>query len=309
MASRRSERSDRGARGAAGKRPGAGTGVDADPNPGAAGEGRLSIRAVGKIYDPEGVHVVALEECSLEIAAGGFVAVVGPSGCGKSTLLNVLAGFDHLTSGEVTLDGQPLANLGRVPDPGPDRVVVFQNGALFPWFTVLDNVTYGPVRQRVLSRKEARERAMALLAGAGGLDRIADTYPGRLSSGMQRRVEILRALINNPKVLLLDEPFRAMDTVSKSTMHQHLLDIYDRFRKTIFFITHDLDEAILLADEVVVMTTRPGTIKMAIEVDLPRPRHRDMATSNTFLELKRQAIAAVHGEARKAFERGERELA
>ena len=272
-------------------------------------QGRLSIREVGKIYDPEGVHVVALERCSLEIEPGGFVAVVGPSGCGKSTLLNVLAGFDHLTSGEVDLDGQPLAAIGRTPVPGPDRVVVFQNGALFPWFTVLDNITYGPVRQRLLSREEAAERAMTLLANTGGLDRIAGAYPGQLSSGMQRRVEILRALINNPKILLLDEPFRAMDTVSKSTMHQHLLDIYDRFRKTVFFITHDLDEAILLADEVVVMTTRPGTIKMRIDVDLPRPRHRDMATSATFLELKREAIAAVHEEARKAFERGERELA
>ena len=272
-------------------------------------QGRLSIRGVGKIYDPEGVHVVALEECSLEIAPGGFVAVVGPSGCGKSTLLNVLAGFDSLTAGEVDLDGRPLAGIGRVPVPGPDRVVVFQNGALFPWFTVLDNITYGPVRQRILSRDEARDRAMELLAGTGSLDRIAGAFPGQLSSGMQRRVEILRALINNPKILLLDEPFRAMDTVSKSTMHQHLLDIYDRFRKTVFFITHDLDEAILLADQVVVMTTRPGTIKMLIDVGLPRPRHRDMATSATFLELKRQAIAAVHEEARKAFERGERELA
>ena len=272
-------------------------------------QGRLSIRGVGKIYDPEGVHVVALEDCSLEIAPGGFVAVVGPSGCGKSTLLNVLAGFDSLTSGEVDLDGRPLAGIGRVPVPGPDRVVVFQNGALFPWFTVLDNITYGPVRQRILSGDQARDRAMELLAGTGGLDRIAGAFPGQLSSGMQRRVEILRALINNPKILLLDEPFRAMDTVSKSTMHQHLLDIYDRFRKTVFFITHDLDEAILLADQVVVMTTRPGTIKMLIDVDLPRPRHRDMATSATFLELKRQAIAAVHEEARKAFERGERELA
>ena len=273
------------------------------------GEGRLSIRDVGKIYDPEGVHVVALERCSLEIEPGGFVAVVGPSGCGKSTLLNVLAGFDHLTSGEVDLDGQPLAAIARTPVPGPDRVVVFQNGALFPWFTVLDNITYGPVRQRLLSRDDANERAMALLASTGGLDRIAGAYPGQLSSGMQRRVEILRALINNPRILLLDEPFRAMDTVSKSTMHQHLLDIYDQFRKTVFFITHDLDEAILLADQVVVMTTRPGTIKMLIDVDLPRPRHRDMATSATFLELKRQAIAAVHEEARQAFERGERELA
>ena len=125
------------------------------------------------------------------------------------------------------LDGRRLAGIGRVPvpGPGPDRVVVFQNRALFPWFTVLDNITDGPVRQRLLSRDEASERAMALLAGTGGLDRIAGAYPGQLSSEMQRRVEILRALINNPKILLLDEPFRAMDTVSKSTMHQHLFDI------------------------------------------------------------------------------------
>ena len=271
--------------------------------------GRLSMLDVGKIYDPSGVHVVALEQCSLEISAGGFVAIVGPSGCGKSTLLNILAGFDHLTAGEVRLDGQPLASLAHSPEPGPDRVVVFQNGALFPWMTVLENVTYGPIRQRVMTKEIASAKAMDVLTRAGNLDRIASSYPGQLSSGMQRRVEILRALMNNPKVLLLDEPFRAMDTVSKSTMHQHLLDIYDQFRTTVFFITHDLDEAILLADTVVVMTTRPGTIKLSIDVDLPRPRSRDMSATDKFITLKKQAITAVHEEARKAFERGERELA
>lgn len=272
-------------------------------------EGALSIQSVGKIYDPDGAHVEALKACSLEIAAGEFVAVVGPSGCGKSTLLNILAGFDTLTSGSVYLDGNPLATIDRAPLPGPDRVVVFQNGALFPWKTVLENVVYGLVVQRKMSVEAANQRGMELLASTGELDRIAHSHPGRLSSGMQRRVEILRALINNPKILLLDEPFRAMDTVSKTTMHQHLLNIYNRHRKTIFFITHDLDEAIFLADTVVVMTTRPGTIKLKLSVDLPRPRTPDTLLSPEFIELKRRAVTAVHEEAKKAFERGERELA
>ncbi len=269
----------------------------------------LSVDRAGKIYDPSGVHVVALEECSLEIPAGDFIAVVGPSGCGKSTLLNILAGFDNLTSGQVMMDGEPLSTVGRPPTPGPDRVVVFQNGALFPWKTVLENVAYGLVVQKKMSMSAAHEEAMDLLSRIGNLDRIADSYPTQLSSGMQRRVEILRALINNPKILLLDEPFRAMDTVSKTTMHEHLLNIYDRFRKTVFFITHDLDEAIFLADSVVVMTTRPGTIKLRLNIDLPRPRTRDLLTSQRFIELKQQAVTAVHEEAKKAFERGERELA
>jgi NitT/TauT family transport system ATP-binding protein len=272
-------------------------------------QGHLSVQNVDKVYDPHGAHVVALEDCSLEIPAGDFIAVVGPSGCGKSTLLNILAGFDNLTGGRVLLDGEPLATPESSLTPGPDRVVVFQNGALFPWKTVLENVVYGPLVQKRMSLEEANDMGMALLARTGGLDKIAHSYPGQLSSGMQRRVEILRALINNPKILLLDEPFRAMDTVSKTTMHQHLLDIYDQYHKTVFFITHDLDEAIFLADTVVVMTTRPGTIKLRLEVDLPRPRLRDTITSHRFLELKQQAVAAVHEEAKKAFERGERELA
>ena len=271
--------------------------------------GYLSVDRAGKIYDPSGIHVVALEECSLEIPAGDFIAVVGPSGCGKSTLLNILAGFDNLTSGQVMMDGEPLSTVGSPPTPGPDRVVVFQNGALFPWKTVLENVAYGLVVQKKMSMSAAQEEAMDLLSRIGNLDRIADSYPTQLSSGMQRRVEILRALINNPKILLLDEPFRAMDTVSKTTMHEHLLNIYDRFRKTVFFITHDLDEAIFLADTVVVMTTRPGTIKLRLNIDLPRPRTRDLLTSQRFIELKQQAVTAVHEEAKKAFERGERELA
>jgi NitT/TauT family transport system ATP-binding protein len=274
-----------------------------------AGVGHLSVQNVDKIYDPHGAHVVALDNCSVEIPAGDFIAVVGPSGCGKSTLLNILAGFDNLTGGQVLLDDEPLATLDSPPRPGPDRVVVFQNGALFPWKTVLQNVVYGLLVQKQMSVKQANEKGMELLSKTGNLDRIAHSYPSQLSSGMQRRVEILRALINNPRILLLDEPFRAMDTVSKTTMHRHLLDIYDQYHKTVFFITHDLDEAIFLADTVVVMTTRPGTIKLRLDIDLPRPRTRETITSQRFLELKQQAVSAVHEEAKKAFERGERELA
>ena len=273
-----------------------------------AADGALSIRNVGKIYDPEGVHVVALEECSLEIEAGEFVAIVGPSGCGKSTLLNILAGFDNLTSGEILLDGEPLATPDTSPQPGSDRVVVFQHGALFPWKTVLENVTYGPVVQGVMDQKKADARAREML-GRVGLGQIEHSYPGQLSSGMQRRVEIIRALINNPRVLLLDEPFRAMDTVTKSASHQYLLELYDATGKTIFFITHDLEEAIFLADKVLVMTTRPGHIKKTMMVDIPRPRRFTLLASPEFIALKSELVEAVHEEAVKAFEAGERELA
>jgi NitT/TauT family transport system ATP-binding protein len=272
-------------------------------------DGHLLIESVSKIYDPEGARVVALHNCSIDIAPGDFLAIVGPSGCGKSTLMNILAGFDNLTEGRVLLDGQVLATPTNPPKPGPDRVVVFQNGALFPWKTVLENVMYGPLIQHRMMRAEAEEKAMDFLAKCGGLDKSASSYPPQLSSGMQRRVEIVRALINEPKILLLDEPFRAMDTVSKTTMHQHLLEMYRACRKTIVFITHDLEEAIFLADKIIVMTSRPGTTKLTIDVNLPRPRVPEMMLSHEYLALKARAIASVHEEAKKAFERGEREHA
>ena len=271
--------------------------------------GSLAIENVGKTYDPEGARVVALHDCSVDIAPGDFLAIVGPSGCGKSTLMNIIAGFDNVTEGRVLLDGQLLATPSSPPKPGPDRVVVFQNGALFPWKTVLENVMYGPLVQHKMTLDVAEERAMDLLTKCGGLDKVAASYPPQLSSGMQRRVEIVRALINEPKILLLDEPFRAMDTVSKNTMHQHLLEMYRVCRKTIIFITHDLEEAIYLADKVIVMTSRPGTIKSTIAVNLPRPRTPEMMLGAEYLALKAQAIASVHEEAKKAVERGEREHA
>ena len=274
-----------------------------------AGTGAISIRNVTKIYDPEGVNVLAVDNCSLEIGAGEVCMIVGPSGCGKTTLLNAIAGFHSVTFGEIRLDGEVLCNEQQpLASQGADRVVVFQNGALFPWKTLGDNVAYGPMVQGVLSKNEAREKARDMLAEAGLAD-VADKFPGEVSSGMARRAEIVRALINNPKVLLLDEPYRAMDALTKSIMHEALLEMYDRTKVTIFFITHDLEEAIFLGDRAVVMTTRPCRVKTIVDVKIPRPRDYHLLSSETFRVLVEEAKDAVHEEALKAFEAGERELA
>jgi len=270
--------------------------------------GALSIRNVGKVYDPEGAGVEALRDVSLDIAAGEVFVLVGPSGCGKTTLLNCIAGFDTVSEGEIVIDGDLLAAPGRKLAPGADRMVVFQAGALFPWKTVLWNVTCGPVLSGRLSREEAEKRALALLSRVG-LSGIEQQYPGELSGGMKRRVEIIRALLNDPRILLLDEPFRALDALTKSVMHEALLELYDLSGKTIFFITHDLEEAIFLADRVAVMTTRPGRVKTIVTVDLPRPRDYRVLASRRYGELKQQALEAIHEEALKAFVAGERELA
>ena len=274
-----------------------------------AGTGAISIRNVTKIYDPEGVNVLAVDNCSLEIGAGEVCMIVGPSGCGKTTLLNAIAGFHSVTFGEIRLDGEVLCNEQQpLASQGADRVVVFQNGALFPWKTLGDNVAYGPMVQGTLSKSEAREKARDMLAEAGLVD-VADKFPGEVSSGMARRAEIVRALINNPKVLLLDEPYRAMDALTKSIMHEALLEMYDRTKVTIFFITHDLEEAIFLGDRAVVMTTRPCRVKTIVDVKIPRPRDYHLLSSEMFRVLVEEAKDAVHEEALKAFEAGERELA
>jgi ABC-type nitrate/sulfonate/bicarbonate transport system ATPase subunit len=270
--------------------------------------GSIGIRSVSKVYDPDGVNVLAIENCSVEIAPGELCVVVGPSGCGKTTLLNAIAGFHDITAGEICLDERPICTPTHTAEPGADRIVVFQNGALFPWVTVLNNVAYGPIVQGKSTAREARRLAESLL-GELGLAEIGGRYPNELSSGMRRRVEIARALINDPKVLLLDEPFRAMDALTKGVAQEFLLRAYDRLRKTIFFITHDLEEALFLADRVVVMTTRPGRIKQVLNVDFERPRSFRVRASRHYLELKREVFEGVREEAIKAFEAGERELA
>lgn len=271
--------------------------------------GAISIRNVTKIYDPYGVNVKAVDDCSMEIAGGEVCMIVGPSGCGKTTLLNALAGFHSITSGEIRLDGELLCGPGKpLADQGADRIVVFQNGALFPWKTLVQNVAYGPIVQGKMSQADALKKARQSLAEAG-LENVADKYPGEVSSGMARRAEIVRALINHPKVLLLDEPYRAMDALTKSIMHESLLEMYDRTKVTIYFITHDLEEAIFLGDRVYVMTTRPCRVKKVVDVNLPRPRDYSILSSNEFRLLVEETSDAVHEEAIKAFQAGERELA
>lgn len=273
------------------------------------GEGRISVEEVGKIYDPEGVNVCALKDCNMEIDPGEFVMLVGPSGCGKTTLLNAIAGFSNVTSGIISLDDEIIASPSMHQSPGADRIVVFQGGALFPWKTVLGNLVYGPMMQGKMKRDEAVAEARRLMDKLGLSKSCEELYPEKLSSGMMRQVEIIRALINNPKVLLLDEPFRALDNMTKSLMHEYLLEVFAITKKTIFFITHDLEEAVFLADRVLIMTTRPGTIKASIEVNISRPRSFKTLATRDFMDLKEQAEAAVKEETLKAFEAGERELA
>jgi NitT/TauT family transport system ATP-binding protein len=270
--------------------------------------GAISIRHVSKIYDPEGVHVEAMRDCTFDIAAGQFAIVVGPSGCGKTTLLNAVAGFDTITGGEIYLDDELISSTRYQIKPNVDRMVVFQNGALFPWKTVIQNITYGPIVQRKMSKAEAyaKAREMLELVCLNGLE---DKYPEELSSGVQRRVEILRALINEPRVVMLDEPFRGLDAVAKTVMHEFLMQLFCATPRTMFFITHDLDEAIFLGNKVVIMTTRPAQIKKIVTVDLPWPRQHRVMNTKQYIDLKQEVLEAVHEEARKAFEAGEREMA
>ncbi len=277
------------------------------PGAASAGKGAIKIDDVVKIYDPDGAAVMAVDHCSLDIAAGEICMIVGPSGCGKTTLLNAIAGFHSISSGAIYMDGEMLCGPGKpMADPGSDRIVVFQNGALFPWKTNLENVAFGPLMQGKMSKKEAYEKARAMMADAG-LSGTEHNFPGEVSSGLRRRVEIVRALMNDPKVLLFDEPYRALDSLTKSVMHEALLDIYYRNKVTIFFITHDLEEAIFLGHKLVIMTTRPCRPKKVLTVDIPHPRDYSVLTSRRFRELMEETSEAVHEEARKAFAAGEKE--
>ncbi len=273
----------------------------------AAGQGAIRIEDVVKIYDPDGAAVMAVDHCSLDIAGGEICMVVGPSGCGKTTLLNAIAGFHSISSGHIYLDGELLCGPGKTKaEPGADRIVVFQNGALFPWKTNLENVAFGPMMLGKMSKKEVYEKARGMMADAG-LSGMEHNFPGEISSGVRRRVEIVRALMNDPKVLLFDEPYRALDSLTKSVMHEALLEIYYKNKVTIFFITHDLEEAIFLGHRLAIMTTRPCKPKKILDVDIPHPRDYSVLTSPRFRELMDETLDAVHEEARKAFELGEKE--
>jgi NitT/TauT family transport system ATP-binding protein len=231
----------------------------------------------------------AVQDVSLSIAPGEFVCVLGPSGCGKSTLLGALAGHWTPSRGSIHVDGTPVAG------PHPDRGLVFQQHTLFPWKKVLDNVAFG-LKMQGVGRRERRERARELL-GLVGLAGFEDRYPIQLSGGMQQRVEIARVLINHPRVMLMDEPFGALDAQTRLKMQELLLDVWARVNTTIIFITHDIDEALFLADRILVMSPRPGRIIDEIRLDFERPRHPDVMTSNHFTRLKRHCLDLLHPQA------------
>ena len=273
----------------------------------AVSKGAISIRDVVKIYDPEGASVIAVDHCSIEIPAGEICMIVGPSGCGKTTLLNAIAGFHDISAGSIHLDGELLCGPGQPQaTPGSDRIVVFQNGALFPWKTNLDNIAFGPMMAGEMSKAEIYEKARSMMADAG-LSGTENNYPGEISSGLRRRVEIVRALMNDPKVLLFDEPYRALDSLTKSVMHEALLEIYYKNKVTIFFITHDLEEAIFLGHRLIIMSSRPCKPKKIVDVEIPHPRDYSVLTSDRFREIMSEAKDVVHEEAQKAFELGEKE--
>jgi NitT/TauT family transport system ATP-binding protein len=240
----------------------------------------------------------AVEETSIRIEPGEFVCILGPSGCGKSTLLNSVAGYVRPHSGQVRVDGEIVSG------PGPDRGMVFQQYSLFPWKTVKDNVAFGP-RLAGKSRAAAESIASTFLDMVG-LSRFASRYPAELSGGMQQRVGIARALANYPRVLLMDEPFGALDAQTRQMMQENLLNIWSEFGTTVLFITHDIEEAIFLADRVLIMSAGPGRIIAEFAVNLPRPRMPEVTAEPAFAELKRQCIARVRTESLKAFEQQNR---
>jgi ABC-type nitrate/sulfonate/bicarbonate transport system ATPase subunit len=254
---------------------------------------KLVIEGVSRIFPGVrgGAPTEALKPTTLTVADNDFITILGPSGCGKSTLLRIVAGLDQPTAGRVLLDGAP------VRDPGADRGMVFQTYTLFPWLTVRQNICFGlrekgtsPARQEVIAAHYVAE------VGLAGFEHH---YPKMLSGGMQQRTAIARALANEPKILLLDEPFGALDHQTRGLMQELLLGIWEAERKTVLFVTHDIEEAIFMASRVVVMTARPGRVKADVPVPLPHPRHYTLKTTPAFSDLKARLTEEIRSEVLK----------
>ena len=251
----------------------------------------LSVRGVSRTFEATGrAPTVALQATDLDVAENDFITILGPSGCGKSTLLRIVAGLDKQSSGEVLLDGK------RIDGPGADRGMVFQSYTLFPWLTVLQNVCFG-LREKGLPLAEQHSLARAFLAKVGLKD-FENHFPKQLSGGMQQRTALARALANNPRILLMDEPFGALDHQTRELMQELLQGIWEAERKTVLFVTHDIDEAIFMGSRVVVMSARPGRIKRDLVVPLPHPRHYAVKTTPPFAALKAELTEQVRDEVR-----------
>jgi len=246
----------------------------------------LRVEHLTKVFNSQGRSTLALDDINFVTHRREFLCVVGPSGCGKSTLVRILAGLEEPSAGEVLLEGQPVS------EPGSDRGMVFQGYTLFPWLTVKKNVMFGP-QVNGQSREEAEREALQWLQLIG-LEKFADCYPNQLSGGMKQRVAIVRALANQPRILLMDEPFGALDAQTRCRMQAHLLEIWRKIDITILFITHDLDEAIFLADRILVLSAHPGAVQELIEVPVPRPRSAAQMVLPEFLATKARLDELIH---------------
>ncbi len=256
---------------------------------------KLSIQGVSRVFtSPKGAKTQALTPVDFEVQENDFVTILGPSGCGKSTMLRIVAGLDQPTTGRVLLDGQP------VEGPGADRGMVFQSYTLFPWLTIEQNIRFG-LREKGMAPAQQKERADYFIAKVG-LRGFEQHFPKQLSGGMQQRTAIARALANDPKILLLDEPFGALDNQTRVLMQELLLGIWESARKTVLFVTHDIDEAIFMANRVAVFSARPGRIKTELAVDLPHPRHYTIKTSPEFMALKARLTEEIRAESMAAAE-------
>ena len=253
----------------------------------------VSIQAISRVFETaKGQRTQALQPVDFEVRDNDFVTILGPSGCGKSTLLRIVAGLDHATSGRVLLDGMP------VEGPGADRGMVFQSYTLFPWLTIEQNIRFG-LRERGMPEAQQKERAAYFIAKVG-LRGFEQHFPKQLSGGMQQRTAIARALANDPKILLMDEPFGALDNQTRVLMQELLLGIWEAERKTVLFVTHDIDEAIFMANRVAVFSARPGRIKTELAVELPHPRHYTIKTSPEFMDLKARLTEEIRAESMAA---------
>lgn len=250
---------------------------------------KVQIKAVEKIYEGRNGKTIALNGVNMDIYDNEFICVVGPSGCGKSTLLNIIAGLHEATAGEVIVDGK------KVEGTGVERGVVFQQYALFPWLTVKENVLFGLKLKKELTKQQREEIAMKYIKMVG-LEKFVNAYPKELSGGMKQRVAIARAYAVNPSILLMDEPFGALDAQTRTQLQTELLRTWEEEKKTCFFITHDVEEAILLATKVVVMSARPGRIKEIIDIDIPYPRNQETKMDPRFTELKNYIWNMVYKE-------------
>lgn len=258
-------------------------------------KGELVLENVNRVFRIPGAPAChALKNCSLTVPRGSLTVLVGPSGCGKSTLANIAAGYDHADSGKVLLDGKPVTG------PGRERIMVFQETALWPWMTVMKNATFGPTMLGGMNKSEAEAKAIALLEKVG-LREFRDKYPAQLSGGMQRRAELCRALVMDPKVMILDEPFRGLDVMTRELMQEYLLTLYRETGLTMLFITSEIEEALFLGDQILVMTNLPGTVKTTVQVDLPRPRDFSVLATERYRQIKSEVMESLYEEGAKIF--------